>query len=312
MTVSVVMPCYNVERYVESSLRSALSQAYPHVEVIAVDDGSTDGTLAVLEGIAAKHPDTVRVVRQENKGATAARNRGLEEATGEYVQFLDADDLILAAKLWKQMVLVENHGRPALVVGSYRTLEPNGQVRKETVQRGQDRDVWLDLLRTKLGITSANLFRRDAVVAAGGWNETLRSSQEYDLMFRMLAQGAKVVFDPDVNTVIRKRQSGSISRTNLADNWRRYVDLRRRIMEHMEQHGLVRDRQRSAQFVFDSIRVLYEHDQELALRLHRELIPKSFRPSRSAATGPFYLTAYRLLGFRAAQRIWGPLRRAIH
>src|SRR5690606_32136288 len=90
--VSVVVPCYNVEGFVRRAVESAAAQTHRPLEIICVDDGSTDGTLGVLRELEAEHPGLVRVLAGPNGGAPAARNRGLKEARGEYVQFLDADD----------------------------------------------------------------------------------------------------------------------------------------------------------------------------------------------------------------------------
>lgn len=92
--VSVIVPVYNVREYVGRALESAVRQTLPGIEIIVVDDGSTDGSATLCGEYAGRHPDRVRVVRQEHAGVAAARNRGLEEARGEYVAFLDADDYL--------------------------------------------------------------------------------------------------------------------------------------------------------------------------------------------------------------------------
>ena len=92
--ISVIIPVYNSERYLKKCLDSLLDQTYQDFEIIAVNDGSTDGSRAVLDQYQAKYPDTVRVYDKENDGQGAARNFGMEKAAGEYVLFLDSDDYI--------------------------------------------------------------------------------------------------------------------------------------------------------------------------------------------------------------------------
>lgn len=303
MKVSVVIPCYNVEGYVEACLGSALQQTHPDLEVICVDDGSTDGTLRALERIRDRHSERVSILHQANAGATVARNTGLHTAQGTYVQFLDADDLLLPGKIARQVALAEQNGSPDLVVGSYRKVSDQGQETFRSVQAAPPRDIWLDLMRVRLGITSANLWKRETVLAAGGWNERMRSSQEYDLMFRLLERNARPVFDGEVLTEVRKRADGSISQTNVAENWVRFLDLRLRILQHVREHGQAHDEQAYLQFLFDAIRLLYPHDPARAIAFHDKHIPAGFRPQVTDLTGRSYVLLHRWLGFRNAQRI---------
>src|SRR3954463_8415699 len=97
--VSIIIPCFNAERYVGDAIRSALAQTYDSIEVIVIDDGSTDGSLKVIKSFG----DAVRIESQPNAGACAARNHGIDLARGEYVQFLDADDLLHPEKIARQM-----------------------------------------------------------------------------------------------------------------------------------------------------------------------------------------------------------------
>src|SRR5690242_5053753 len=104
-TVSVIIPAYNSERYIADALRSVLAQTYMPQEIIVVDDGSSDGTARALDPFRS----TIRYIYQKNRGEPAARNTGMREAKGDYIAFLDADDLWLPEKLDLQMTYLAAH-----------------------------------------------------------------------------------------------------------------------------------------------------------------------------------------------------------
>lgn len=305
MKVSVVIPCYNVEDYVKECLNSILAQDHADLEVICVDDGSKDGTVASIQAIqAGPRGEVVRLLQQANKGAAAARNHGLREASGEYIQFMDADDLLHPRKIGHQARLAAKAGRPDLIVGSFEIINAAGGIIQERYYTKSSGDVWMHLMRTDLGNTVSNFWKRSIVEAAGGWDEGMRSSQEYDLMFRILLSDPTVLFDTEQYTIVRKRETGSITQTNLGGNWVRYVNLRLRIIEHLQKQRSTSELQAFYQFLFDSIRVLYEYDPKAALEFHRTRLPKEFRPTASPTTRSTYLLLYNILGFRATQQLW--------
>jgi glycosyltransferase involved in cell wall biosynthesis len=303
MRVSVIIPCYNVEAYVATAVHSALEQDHEDLELICVNDGSTDATQRVLEELATSTGGRVVVIEQVNKGACAARNRGLEMSTGTYIEFLDADDHILPGKITHQLTLAAGNDHPELIIGSSRTRRPDGTIVTTDIQKCETRDPWMDLMSHKLGGSPQNLWRRDAVVKAGGWAEGLGSSQEYDLMFRMLQQDARLIHDPEVLTEILQRAAGSISQVNLDRNWRRFVDLRVRIVEHLRSRYPERDMKPDLQVLFDSIRTLYPFDPKGAVALYEAHIPTDFEPGLSSATGKGYLMLHRSFGFKLANRL---------
>src|SRR5688572_32856810 len=98
--VSILIPAYNAERWIGATIRSALAQTWPDTEIIVIDDGSRDGTLAIARGFQSR---SVKVVTQPNTGAAGARNAALELAQGAYIQWLDADDLLAPDKIAAQM-----------------------------------------------------------------------------------------------------------------------------------------------------------------------------------------------------------------
>ena len=116
--VSVIVPAFNGERFLAESLRSALAQTLPPLEVIVVDDGSSDGTAEIAESFG----EPVRCIRQENRGVAAARNRGLSVTRGEFIAFLDHDDLWPADKLELQVLALRSDPGVDIVTGRMRVL----------------------------------------------------------------------------------------------------------------------------------------------------------------------------------------------
>jgi glycosyltransferase involved in cell wall biosynthesis len=102
--VSILLPAYNAEPWIAETIRSALGQTWPRKEIIVVDDGSTDQTRSIVQGFVSK---TVSVVTQENQGVCAARNKAYELCQGDYIQWLDADDLLSPDNIGRQMEVAE-------------------------------------------------------------------------------------------------------------------------------------------------------------------------------------------------------------
>lgn len=122
--VSIIIPCYNQARFLPDALDSILSQQTPDWECIIVDDGSPDNTIEVAS-LYCERDARIRLVSQHNRGLAGARNRGVEEACGRYIQFLDADDLIAPEKLNLQIDLLHNTTRPSLSYSDYRYCPEN-------------------------------------------------------------------------------------------------------------------------------------------------------------------------------------------
>ena len=202
--ISVVIPCYNQGHYLEEAVRSAASAAYP-VEVIVVDDGSTDGTPAV-----AARCEGVRYVRQNNLGLAAARNRGLEEATGDLVIFLDADDRLTTGGIdVGARALAANPGC-AMAYGRCVMMGPDGTVWPTPQQRRVLSGHHAVLLRTNpIWMPAMAIFRRAALVQTGGFASGFDASADYDLYLRIA--GAHPVNDHGVLVAAYRRHDASMS-----------------------------------------------------------------------------------------------------
>ncbi|MBL7965273.1 MAG: glycosyltransferase [Flavobacteriales bacterium] len=308
MRIAIVIPCHNVERLLPEALASVAAQQYRDLELVLVDDGSNDGTAAVMEEWARTHAH-VKVLRLAHTGAAHARNAGLKACTADWVQFLDADDTLHPDKISGQVALLAAQPHADVVVGDYEQLLPNGRLIPVEALHDQP---WMALIKTRMGTTSANLWRRAAVERAGAWDESLESSQDYDLLFRMLKQVAQVCWDRRVTTTVLKRVTGSISRTDEHANWQRYIALRAHMRDHLREAGPREHATEIAvldQYLFMAIREVGRHDAGEAALLYERLMPRGFQPEESRAITRRYLHLFNLLGFAGAEHMLHLLKR---
>lgn len=188
--VSVVMPAYNNADTVGRALASIAAQSVRPREVIVVDDGSQDGTVAAVQAMAgAMNGVALRMFRQRNNGAGAARNRAIAEANGMWLAFLDADDEWLPAKLQRSLEETDVAG---LVMSSHNLLaiDVDGEHGIDSRARYlcNPGDPYRTLFLRGFISSSTVMVRRDAVVAAGGFDAGLRSAQDYELWLAVLAK----------------------------------------------------------------------------------------------------------------------------
>jgi glycosyltransferase involved in cell wall biosynthesis len=183
--VSVVIPCYNQARFLGEAIQSVLRQGYSDLEIIVVDDGSRDGTEEVASGYA-KEDSRVRLVRQENRGLAAARNRGLAEAEGEYIVFLDSDDRLVSEALEVGVRELEAHPGCAFVSGICRKITADGSIVPGWEQFRVRDDPYLELLRSCPVYVPAVMYRRSVFDAVGGFDTSYKAAEDYDLYYRIL------------------------------------------------------------------------------------------------------------------------------
>jgi len=188
-SVSVILPAYQSAETIARSLKSLVNQTIAPSEVIVVDDGSDDGTIEAAEAMRKELSDTdLKIIRQDHRGAGAARNRALREASSNYVAFLDSDDEWLPEKLERSIEVLEATGS-VLVSHDYVRCEPNGSKRvvldcsNNFNRRG---DPFVRLYRLGYIATSGVVAQRDAVLSAGGFDESLPVAQDFALWLSML------------------------------------------------------------------------------------------------------------------------------
>src|SRR5215213_6861613 len=179
--VSVVIPCYNQAHFLGEAIESVLAQRYTNLELIVVDDGSTDNTSEV-----AYRYEEVRLIRQENKGLAGARNRGRAEARGEYVVFLDSDDRLLANAVEIGVRELEAHPECAFVSGRYRPISAEGDAYAIPRQARVDGDHYLALLRDNyISMPASVMYRRWVFEEVGGFDGSVDAAADWDLYLRI-------------------------------------------------------------------------------------------------------------------------------
>lgn len=209
--ISVIIPCYNAEKYLAECLDSIINQTFKNWEIICVNDGSTDSTLKILEGYSIKFPQKIFVISIPNSGASTARNQGLKIAKGNFIQFVDADDIIAPDKFEKQMAGFED--KIDFVVSDRILKNVNLTQRIEEFNFSDVNINPLQTAITKIIITGNPIYRKEAVDIIGGYNANLKSSQDWDFHIRMVLADFKIKYVPGIFYINRKVE-GSIS-----NNW---------------------------------------------------------------------------------------------
>jgi glycosyltransferase involved in cell wall biosynthesis len=225
--VSIVIPCFNAERTIGATIRSALAQTYQPIEVIVIDDGSQDRSLAIVKSFG----DTVRVEAQTNSGACAARNRGIELARGEYVQFLDADDLLHWGKVARQMAARGDDNKilfgPWLAFAGDAPAEP--YVADIRCVRSTD-ELLLQYLQGMFVATSALLWPTKLLARIGGWDTLLNANQDGEILMRAMHASAQLQYCDSAWSFYRRATAGDANisaRTNAKAHRSRLRVLRR-------------------------------------------------------------------------------------
>lgn len=221
--VSILIPAYNCEQWVADTLRSALAQTWTNREIIVVNDGSKDRTLDVVRQF---ETQGVRVVTQENQGAAATRNAAFRLAQGNYIQWLDADDLLSPDKIARQMEVIER-------TGSNRTLVSCGWshfLYRYNRAKFIPTPLWRDLDRTEWLLckmaqnlhmqTATWLVSRELTEAVGPWNTALLGDDDGEYFCRVLLASDGVRFVPGARVYYRTPGAGSLSYVGHSDRKR--------------------------------------------------------------------------------------------
>jgi glycosyltransferase involved in cell wall biosynthesis len=212
--VSVIIPVFNGERFLREAVESVLAQQYSSIEIIVVDDGSTDGTANVAQSL----PETVRYFYQTNQGPAAARNRGIEQAQGSLIAFADADDLWPADKLELQLPYLIKESAVDIVLG-----------RIQQVFLSEAQEIAEPAFSVNLG---SAIIRKSVFERVGLFDETMRYSEDVDWFMRARESGAEIVTIDAVTLLYRQHEENmtrgkSTSELNVLKALKKSLDRRR-------------------------------------------------------------------------------------
>jgi glycosyltransferase involved in cell wall biosynthesis len=208
--VSVIIPTYNREKFIGRAIESVLAQTYKNFEIVVVDDGSTDNTRKALEPFDGK----IKYIYQENGGSSSARNRGLQESTGEYIAFLDSDDTWTPNKLAVQLDILDKNKHTGIVYSKMLMFNEKGE-RIGTKPDDPSGRNFEELIEISGDIpTSSVLTRRECFDKAGLFDENLPTMQDFDMWLRISEHYDIYEYEESLAYYYRHNQQNTSSRAN--------------------------------------------------------------------------------------------------
>jgi len=227
-TVSAIITTYNLGTMLPDAIESVLRQDWRDIEIIVVDDGSTDDTPEVMK----RYSGLVQYVSQKNAGPSAARNTGVQASSGKFVAFLDGDDLWKPNKISRQLAEFENDPAVGLVSSDFSIHEGDSVTESYLANCRQVASgmIFLNLLKENFLLPSAAMLRRECLIEIGAWDESLRGTEDRDYWLRV-ARSWHIIVIPEVLTVKRNRPD------NLTSNQDRLTPYRILLFEKVLAKG---------------------------------------------------------------------------
>lgn len=304
-SISILIPCYNAARWIEQSITSALNQTYANIEVIVIDDGSTDRSLEIIKSFG----EQIYWSASYNRGGNATRNRLLELSKGSWLQYLDADDYLLPDKIARQVKFLQ-HNLDTDVVYSPSIIQHHyGQpdrISKAILPIPQPHDPWILLARWYLPQTGSPLWRKQAIVDVGGWHKNQPCCQEHELYLRLLQGSKKFSYCNHAGSVYRQWSEFTVCNQNKRETYRRRLDITDKLEQYLiqtEQLTVQRQNQIN-QARFECARIIWLTDQQWAKEIIGQIRNRDqmFIPSGDCAPENYRLM-YQFFGFEMAEKI---------
>jgi len=214
--VSVLIPCYNSEEYIEQTLKSCINQTYNNIEIIVVDDGSKDNSLEILKKFEKRYKN-IKVFQQENRGAPVARNLAFEKSKGDYIQYLDADDLLEENKILTQIEKFKNSNENIIIFGGVKYFENDISISWDYSSIIKDynntKEFLIDLWSSSKSVLIHSwLTPRHLIEEVKGWDETLLKNQDGVFFAKVASLSGQIIYQKESIVYCRVDNTNSISR----------------------------------------------------------------------------------------------------
>lgn len=284
--VSVILPVWNGEPFLAAAIQSVLAQTFRSLELIIIDDGSTDGTAAIAQEYA-RRDGRVVLLRTEHGGLSHALNAGIAAARGRYVARMDADDVSLPARLMKQVAYLDHHPECVVLGAGVEVIDENGAAVGETTFAETHETITAALIGGRSPLAHPTVvMRREALVAAGGYDSARYPSEDFDLWMK-LAEMGKLANLSEPLLQYRRHQSALSVRDRakqMAMTTRIVNETRHRLgLRPLRTRFLEGGRSHAARYHFDCARFALVGGRRLDAARHARV---------SIGSDPFYLEAW--------------------
>lgn len=307
--VSFIIPVFNKELFVLKTVESVLNQEYSNIEVVLINDGSTDRSLDILKEFKLKYPTLVTLIDSPNQGVSAATNLGIQAAKGEYIQFLDADDLLSPEKINVQINLLKGKGERCIATCTYVEFKDSIQ-NCSKVPYGTFRSFksGIELLlqfweRQEMLQPACYLTHRSLIDQVGPWDESLSINQDGEFFTRVLLEVEEIIFDPDSLVYYRNPGPSNVSQQKSEQAFRSLLDS----YQSYERNTLQKEnsyRVRSAlkkvyqKFIYDCF-----PNYPYLITQSEELIKNLGVKEKTFIGGPKFQMLSKFLGFKNALKL---------
>jgi glycosyltransferase involved in cell wall biosynthesis len=304
--VSILIPAYNAQAWISETIQSALSQTWARKEIIVVNDGSTDDTLSIVRRY---ESSMLKIIHQENGGACRARNRALSECQGDYIQWLDADDLLAPNKIERQLRVAQDEVDPHVLFASAwgRFYYTQSKVKFEPTPLWQDVDAaeWLVLWLANPWMIPPHawLVSRQLTDEAGPWDEQLTRDQDGEYFCRVVSHSSYIKFVSESRSYYRMANTSSLSNTTTRKAWESICRSTELTIGHVLAHeNSERTRTACISRLNRDASMLEIYAPDLALHLHQRIkeLGGKILPEKISRK---YAFVQRIIGARNALRL---------